>query len=172
MVGSSLSHVGLAIFNPTGFPTQWVLVLSPNELFQGRVMCSTVGMNVNGFQEIWMECAGSPASFNRAATFAGVIHIAVLTQPIEVVQAEIKSKGIISTKSANPAYTDQYVLQALKCIGDRRFGPSSLLSREKELYEAIQARIPILNQSPQTTSSFPVTSIPLGGVRFGKLEWH
>ena len=168
MVRTSLSHVGLAIFNPTGFPTQWVLVLSPNEYFQGRVLCSTVGLNVNGWQEIWTECPSSPASFNRAATFAGVIHIEVLTQPIEVVQAEIKSKGIISTKSANPAYTDQYVLQALKCIGDRRFGPSGFLSKEKEIYDAIQARIPTLNRSPRTTTTFPVVSIPLDGVRFGR----
>ncbi len=167
MVGS-ISHVGLAIFNPVGFPTQWVLVLSPNELFQGRVLCSTVGTTVNGWQEIWMECEHSPASFNRAATFAGVIHIAVLTQPVEVVHSEIKSKGIVSTKSANPAYTDQYVLQALRRIGDRRFGPSNFLSREKELYGAIQARIPLLNQSPRTSCTFPIASLSLDGVRVGR----
>jgi hypothetical protein len=172
MVGSVISHVGLAIFNPAGFPTQWVLVLSANELFQGRVICSTVGTTVNGWQEIWMECDHSPASFNRAATFAGVIHIAVLTQPMEFVHAEIKSKGVVSTKIANPAYTDQYVLQTLRRIGDRRFGPSSFLSREKELYEAIKARIPLLNQSPRTNSSFPVASLSLDGVRVGKLQWH
>lgn len=166
----SMSHVGLAIFNPIGFPTQWVLVLSANELFEGRVLCSTVGMTVNGWQEISMECTSSPATFNRAAMFAGVIHIEVLTQPMEVVEYEIKSKSIVSAKNANPAYTDQYVLKALRCIGDKRFGPSSFLSREKEVNEAIQARIPILNQSARTTSSFPIVSIPLGGVRFGRLE--
>jgi hypothetical protein len=168
MVGSTISHVGLAIFNPTGFPTQWVLVLSANELFQGRVLCSTVGTTVNGWQEIWMECDYSPASFNRAATFAGVIHIEVLTVPMEVVHSEIKSKGVVSTKNANPAYTDQYVLQALKRIGDRRFGQGSLLAREKELYEAIRARIPLLNQSPRNSSSFPIVSLSLAGVRFGR----
>lgn len=162
-----ISHVGLAIFNPTGFPTQWVLVLSSNELFQGRVVCSTVGVNVNGWQEIWTECDYSPASFNRAATFAGVVHIAELTKPMETVHAEIKSKGIV----LNPAYTDRYVLQALRRIGDRRYGPS-ILSREKELNEAIQARIHILNQSPRTTTSFPIVSISLDGVRFGKSQWH
>jgi hypothetical protein len=167
MVRPAISHVGLAIFNPTGFPTQWVLVLSPNELFQGRVLCSTVGINVNGWQEIWMECDRSPSSFNRAATFAGVIHIAVLDQPMEFVHSQIKSSGVVSMKDANPAYTDKYVLQALKRIGDRRLGPDSLLSREKELYEEIQARIPILNRSPRTPASFPVVSIPLAGVRFG-----
>lgn len=73
---SAISHVRLAIFNPAGFSTQWVPVLSANELFQCRVFCSTVGATVNGWQEIWMECDSSPASFNRAATFAGVIHVA------------------------------------------------------------------------------------------------
>ncbi len=169
---SAISHVGLAIFNPAGYPTQWVLVLSPNELFQGRVLCSTIGMNVNGWQEIWMECDSSPAGFNRAAAFAGVIHIEVLTVPMDVVHSEIKTKGVISTKSANPAYTDQYVLQALRRIGDRRFGPSSLLSKEKELHEAIQARIPLLNQYPRTDSTFPVASITLDGVRVAKSKWR
>lgn len=172
MVGRGISHVGLAIFNPTSFPTQWVLVLSANELFQGRVICSTVGMSVNGWQEIWAECNHSPASFNRAAIFSGVIHIAVLTQPMEFVHAEIKSRGLVSTKDGNPVYTDQYVLHALRRIGDRRFGLSSILSREKELNEAIQARIPILNQSPRTPSSFPIVSISLDGVRYGKSEWY
>src|SRR5258708_36381074 len=117
------SHVGLALFNPTGFPTQWVLVLSTNELFEGRVMCGTVGVSVNGWRGFWMECDCSPASFNRAATFVGVIHIAALTAPMDVVYSEIRSSGVIST---NPAYTDRYVLQALRRIGDRGFGPSSL----------------------------------------------
>src|SRR5712675_648240 len=104
MYGSthSRSHVGIAIFNPEGFPTQWVLVLSPNKSFQGRVLCSTVGTTVNGWQEIWMECDRSPASFNRAATFAGVIHIDELTVPMELVRSEIKSTGSVST-IANPA---------------------------------------------------------------------
>ena len=115
-----------------------------------------------------MECEQSPASFNPAATFVGVIHIAVLPQPMEVVHSEIKSKGIVSTKNFNPAYTDQYVLQALRRIGDKCFGQSSFLSRERELYEAIQARIPLLNQSPRTSSTFPIASLSLAGVRVGK----
>jgi len=172
MVGRGISHVGLAIFNPASFPTQWVLVLSAHELFQGKVMCSTVWMSVNGWQEIWMECDNSPASFNRAATFAGVIHIAVLTQPMEFVHSEIKNNGIVSAKQANPAYTDQYVLQALRRIGDRRFGPSSLLSREKELNEGLRSRIPLLNRYPHTSSSFPVASLSQDGVRFGKSQWR
>jgi hypothetical protein len=162
------THVGLAIFNPAGFPTQWVLVLSANELFQGRVLCSTAGMTVNGRQEISLECEYSPASFNLAATFAGVIHIARLTQSMEVVYSDIKSKGTVSTKNLNPAYTDRYVLQALRRIGDRYFGLSSFLSRERELYEAIQARIPLLNQSPCTSSTFPIASLSLAEVRVGK----
>lgn len=168
MVCGIISHVGLAIFNPSGFPTQWVLAISENELFEGRVFCSTVGTTVNGWQEIWVECESSPATFNLSATFAGVIHIAVLTVPMKVVLSEIKSKGLISTKNANPAYTDQYVLQALRRIGDRRFGPSNPLSREKELNEAIQARIPLLNHPSLTASTFPIVSISLDGVRIGR----
>lgn len=164
MVGS---HVGLAIFNPRSFPTQWVLVLSTNELFQGRVICSTVGTTVNGWREIWMECECSPASFNRSAPFGGVVHLAVLTQPMEVVQSHIKSNEI---GSKNPAYTDQYVLQTLRRIGNRGFEPSGLLSREKELYDAIQARIAILDQFRCTNSTFPVASLSLDGVRVGKVQ--
>jgi hypothetical protein len=160
-----VSHVGLAIFNPAGFPTQWVLVLSRNELFQGRVLCSTVGTTVNGWQQICMECEHSPASFNRAATFAGVIHIAALPEKMDVIHSDIKSKGIVST---NPAYTDRYALQALRRIGDKLFGPSSFLSKEKELYEAIRARVPLLIQSRCTSPSFPIASLSLDGVRVGK----
>ncbi|KAF8497923.1 hypothetical protein F5888DRAFT_264101 [Russula emetica] len=163
---TSRSHLGLAIFNPTDFPTQWVLVLSANELFQGRVLCSTIGMTVNGWKEIWTECEYSPASFNPAATFAGVIHIDMLTVPMEHVRSEIQFKGNVS--HVNPTYTDKYVLQVLRIIGDRGFGFSSF-SREKELYEAIQSRIPVLNKSSRSNSLFPVASLSLDGVRFGKI---
>jgi hypothetical protein len=170
MVSRYLSHVGLAMFNHTGFPTQWVLVISTNEMFKGRVLCGTVGMTVNGYQEIWTECDGSPAFFNRAATFAGVLHVAALGHSVEAVHAAIKSEGIVMR--ANPAYTDQYVLQVIGCIGNRYFGSSSLLCREKEFYETIQACIPILNRAPRTTSSFPVVSVPQGGIHLGKLKRH
>jgi len=170
MVGSPSSHVGLAVFNPAGHPTQWVLVLSADELFQGRVLCSTVCTSVNGWQEVWMECKHSAVSFNRAATFVGVIHIAVLTRSMDNVYSEIKSKGIVSTRNANPAYTDQYVMQALRRIGDKRFGPSNFLSREKEVYEALQARIPLLKQNRYNSPLFPVASLSLDGVRVGGPE--
>jgi hypothetical protein len=164
----SASHVGLAIFNPNSFPTQWVLVLSANESFQGRVICSTVCMSVNGWQEVWMECESSPASFNRSATFAGVIHIAMLNRPMEHVYSEIKSNGVAN----NPVYTDKYVMQALRRINDRRFAPSNFLFRDtKELYEALKARISLLNHSPRMGSSFPIASLSLDGVRFGASEW-
>jgi hypothetical protein len=155
----SLSHVGLAIFNPPGYPTQWVLVLSADELFQGRVLCGTIGMTVNGWQEIWTTCDDSPASFNRAARFAGVIHVARLTVPVERVHSEIRSKGLISKKS-DPTYTDQYVLQALGSISNRNFcfGPSSICN-EKELNKAIQARVPLLYQYSRVDSSFPIVSL-------------
>jgi hypothetical protein len=164
------SHVGLAIFNPPGFPTQWVLVLSATNTFQGRVLCSTVGMSVNGWQEIWMECESSPASFNRAATFAGVLYVEGLIHPVEAVHAAILSEGIISAMDTNPAYTDQYVMKALRRIGDRYFGTSSLLSREKDLYEAIRACVNILVRTPRTIPSFPVVTIPQGGLHFGTLK--
>jgi hypothetical protein len=164
MVGP-ICHVGLAIFNLAGFPTQWVLVLSANEFFQGHVLCSTVGTTVNGCQEIWMECECSPASFNRTATFAGVIYVAQLAHSMELVHSEIRCKGMVST---NPAYTDRYVLQALRRIGEKYFGHSSFLSREKELYEAIKARAPLLHQLPCNNSSFPIASLSLDGVRAGK----
>jgi hypothetical protein len=164
-----ISHVGLAIFNHSRYPTQWVLVLSANEFFQGRVLCSTVSTTVNGWQEIWTECEYSPASFNRSATFVGVIHIAQLTESMEHVYYEIRYKGMVS---ANPAQTDRYVLQALGRIGNAYFGAPSLLSREKELYEVIKARIPLLNRFPRTNSPFPVTSLSPEGVRVGKARWH
>jgi hypothetical protein len=167
MVGP-ICHVGLAIFNIAGFPTQWVLVLAANELFQGRVLCGTVGTTVNGWQEIWMECEYSPASFNRTATLAGVIHIAQLAHSMEHVHSEIRCKGVVST---NPAYTDRYVLQALRRIGDKYFGQSSLLSRERDLYDAIKSRVPLLHQLPCNNSSFPVASLSLDGVRVGKAQW-
>ena len=112
-----------------------------------------------------MECEHSPTSFNPTATFAGVIHIAKLEQPIELVLSGIRCRGTVST---NPACTDRYVLQALRRIGDAFFGSSSFLSRERELYEAIKARIPLLNQIPSTNSSFPIVSLSPDGVRVGK----
>ena len=164
-MSGSICHIGLAIFNPARFPTQWVLVLSANEFFQGRALCGSVDTTVNGWQEIWMECEYSPALFNDTATFAGVIHIARLDQSIELVHSGISCKGSGST---NPAYTDRYVLQALRRIGDAYLGASSLLSRERELYEAIKARIPLLNQIPCTNSSFPIASLSPDGVLVGK----
>jgi hypothetical protein len=164
-----ISHVGLAIFNLSRFPTQWVLVLSANEFFQGRVLCGTVSTTVNGWQETWTECEQSPASFNRSATFAGVIYIAQLTESMELVYSGIRCKGMVP---ANPAHTDKYVLQALRRIGDAYFGAPNLLSREKELYEAIKKRIPLLNQFPCADSPFPVASLLPDGVRIGKAQWH
>ena len=164
-----ISHVGLAIFNLSRFPTQWVLVLSGNEFFQGRVLCGTVSKTVDGWQEIWTECEHSPASFNCSATFAGVIYIARLTASMELVYSEIRRKG---TVSVNPASTDRYVLQALRRIGDAYFGAPSLLSREKELYEVIKTRIPLLNRFPCTNSPFPVETLLPDGVRIGKAQWH
>jgi len=176
MVGT-ISHVGLAIFNPPNFPTQWVLALCNNELFQGPVLCSTVGMGVNGWQEFWVDCDWSPVSFNRAATFVGVIHIAVLTVPMARVHSEFLSKGVLSKKDDNPAYTDRYVLQALKRIGERRFGNSSILTKEEELSRTIRAQIPVLiqNQRPPASHSYPIVFLPdsgFGGVRFAKSRWN
>ena len=74
--------------------------------------------------------------------------------------------------SANQAHTDLYVLQALRRIGDAYFGAPSLLSREKELYEVIKARIPLLNRFPCTNSPFPVASLSPERVRAGKAQWH
>ena len=164
----SISHVGLAIFNPKSFPTQWVLVLSPNETFQGRVICSTVCPTVNGWQEVWVECDPSPASFNRSAAFAGVIHIAVLDRSMDFVYSEIKSKGIVN----DPVYTDRYVMKALGRINDICHTSSSILLRDgKELYEALRARIPLLTRYTQMGSSFPIASLSLDGVRFGSPTW-
>ena len=146
-----------------------MLVLSANEYFQGRVLCSTVSTTVNGSREIWTECEHSPASFSRSATFAGAIYIARLTGSVELVYSEIICKGMVS---ANPAHTDRYVLHALRRIGDAYFGTSSHLSRKKEFFEVIKARIPLLNRFPSTNSPFPVTSLLPDGVRVGKAQWH
>jgi hypothetical protein len=175
MVTSAISHVGIAIFNVPNFPTQWVLALCDNELFQGRVLCSTVGMSVEGWQEFWVECDWSPVSFNRAATFVGVIHIAVLTVPMQRVHAEFLQKGTLSKSDDNPAYTDRYVLRALKRIGERRFGESSLLTKEQELSKAVREQIPtLLKNHPPGTHSYPVAFLAqsgLGGVRVAKSRW-
>ena len=169
----TISHVGIAIFNPPGFPTQWVLALCNNELFQGRVLCSTVGINVDGWYEFWVDCDWSPISFNRAATFVGVVHIAVLNVPMETVHAEFLSRGTLSVSDDNPAYTDRYVLRALRRIGERRFGPESLLAKEHELGKAVRAKIGDLvkHQYPPASHSYPVASLSLGEVREGKVRW-
>ena len=169
----TISHVGIAIFNPPGFPTQWVLALCNNELFQGRVLCSTVGINVNGWYEFWVECDWSPVSFNRAAMFVGVVHIAVLNVPMETIHAEFLSRGTLSVSNDNPAYTDRYVLRALRRIGERRFGPASLLTKEQELGKAVRAKIADLvkHQCPPASHSYPVASLSLGEVREGKVRW-
>jgi hypothetical protein len=174
----ALSHVGLAIFNVPNFPTQWVLVLCNNELFQGHVLCSTVGMNVDGWQEFWVECDWSPISFNRAATFVGVVHVAVLSVSMERVHSEFLAKGTLSKTDDNPAYTDRYVLRALKRIGEKRFGDDSILTKEEQLSKVVREKIPLLlqNQSPPSTHTYPVAFLPqsgISGVRVGKSSrWH
>jgi hypothetical protein len=172
MVTSAISHVGLAIFNMPNFPTQWVLTLSANELFQGRVLCSTVGINVDGWQEFWMECDCSPSSFNRAAVFVGVVHVAVLTVPMDYVRSEFLRKGTLSKTDDNPAYTDRYVLRALKRIGEKRFGDTSILTKEEELSKAVREKIRLLeNQYPPSSHTYPVAFLAqsgISGVRMAK----
>lgn len=166
MVCGPISHVGIALFNPPGFPTQWVLAFSNSELFQGRVWCTTLGLSVNGLQEHWVDCEWSPVSFNRTATFIGVVHVAVLARPMESVRSELSARGSLLVGGDNPAYTDRFVLGALKRIGERRFGNTSIiLTKEEELGKAVRASIHVLlgHQYPPGSHSFPVAFVQMGG---------
>jgi hypothetical protein len=176
MVCAPISHVGIALFNTPGYPTQWVLALSNCDLFQGRVYCTSLGLSVNGLQEHWVDCERSPASFNRTATFLGVIHVAMLARSMESVRSEFSAKGSLLVGGEDLAHTDRFVLGALKRIGERRLGNSSiLLTKEEELGKAVRATIQALfrHQYPPGSNSFPVASLQMGGscqVRQAKLS--
>ena len=88
---------------------------------------------------------------------------------MELVYSKIRCKDMVS---ANPAHTDGYVLHALRRIGDGYFGAPNLLSKEKELYEVIKTRLPLLKRFPSTNLPFPVASLLPDGVRIGKAQWH
>lgn len=166
----STSHVGIALFSTPGFPLQWVLALCDNELFQGRVLCTAVTLNVNGLQEHWKDCNPSLISFNRTATFVGVVRIAVLTQPMEIVQSELKTKCIRLMNDTNQALSDLFVLRTLWLMG-KRFAPSSFLTKGEELERAIRAKIAVLlnHQCPPGSRFFPVINVEMGTICQAKL---
>jgi hypothetical protein len=165
-MSSSTSHVGVAIFHHPGFPTRWVLVISADDLFQGRVFCSSLMLSVNGPKQMWLERNSSPLYFTHTGVFAGVIHIAALPVPMESVLSELHLVDLTTT-SADPAQTDQYVLQCLSHIGYKYLGPFNLCMVKETLREAIRARIPLLNYCP-STGFYHVASLSLDGVRVGK----
>ena len=54
----------------------------------------------------------------------------------------------------NPAYTDRYVLRALRRIGESRFGPADYIMKGQELGEAVRAKMLIsssINTGPRPT---------------------
>jgi hypothetical protein len=76
-------HIGVAFYNFPGFPPQWVLVLSENRRFEGKVWCNSAIETVEGWCRSSKKCNPSLASFDPTAMLSGVVHIGNSWMPMK-----------------------------------------------------------------------------------------
>jgi hypothetical protein len=76
------SHVGVAFYNFPGFPPQWVLVLSENRRFEGKVWCNSAIETVDGWRESSKKCTRSLAALDPTTVLSGVVHVGSSPVPV------------------------------------------------------------------------------------------
>jgi hypothetical protein len=91
-----VSHVGVAFYTVPRFPTQWAVVLSQSQQFEGEVWCSTIIETTNGCTAFWKHLDWSPSRLDPMAFFSGVIWVANSTYSVSKLQNCIPLGRIIA----------------------------------------------------------------------------
>lgn len=177
---SSPCHIGIAFYTyPTSVTQcQWVLVLSENPLFEGKVWCNTVIETVNGWGAHWAPCDWSPAAFNPTALFSGVVYVAQASAPMNSIKAVIASENRCSELDRFKVHgsgdiswgTEKYIILALWRLSFREERYICLHVFDLAgLANQIEFCLAVLRDSQQTIAgkSYPVVSFS-GGVSFGR----
>ena len=171
-------HIGIAFYTYPTAVTQWVLVLSENPLFEGKVWCNTVIETVNGWGTQWAPCDWSPAAFSPTALFSGVVHIAQARAPMNSIKAVIASDNRSSEldrfkvhgSGDIPWGTEKYIILALwrLSLREERFILLHVFDMAG-LANQVQFRHTVLRDSQQTIPGnlYPVVSSS-GRVSFGR----
>ncbi|KAI0300684.1 hypothetical protein B0F90DRAFT_1817442 [Multifurca ochricompacta] len=174
---SSTCHIGVAFYSHPAFPTQWVLVLSDNPLFEGHVWCSTAVETVNGWGASWTPCDSSPSAFNQIALFSGIVHVTRVSMTMNKMQTSISKSNLASEVDRFevqgdediPYDTERYVVLALLRLCEGR--SISLPKLEpKSLGNYIRGRFPDVEeaQRPAVSNMYPVVSLESGKVSYGR----
>jgi hypothetical protein len=171
-------HIGIAFYTYPISVMQWVLVLSDNPLFEGKVWCSTVIETVNGWEAHWAPCDWSPATFSRTALFSGVVHVAQASAPMNSIKAVIASDNRSSEfdrfevhgSGDIPWGTKKYIILALwrLSLRDERFICLHVFDMAG-LANQIEFCLTVLRDVQQTNAGnlYPIVSLS-SGVSFGR----
>jgi hypothetical protein len=171
-----VSHVGVAFHTVPGFPTQWSIVFSQSQQFEGEVWCATIIETTNGRTSVWTHLDWSPSRLDLMALFSGVVWITESTHSVNVLQNSVHLRGIISEiDSSNPYVwndigrdSEKFVSLVLWSIFQKRYVnlpekvPSILiLSIRRYLYDLQAAGRP-------DQESYPVLSIKTGKTTYAR----
>ncbi|KAI0287763.1 hypothetical protein BC826DRAFT_1108192 [Russula brevipes] len=173
-------HIGVAFYHVPGFATQWVLVLSHDQLFQGKVWCSTAIKSVNGWRESRKICRPSLAAFDPIARLSGVVHVARSQMSMRFLVASVSEYEIVSEAEAeagqslasNPDIPERYVVQILLLLYRKR----SLKLPVRDpivLANLIRGGLPVLQsaQHPPMSNTFPVVHLAKCEAFHGRLRF-
>jgi len=171
-------HVGIAFYTHPTSVTQWVLVLSENPLFEGKVWCSTAIETVNGWGAYWAPCDWSPATFKPTTLFSGVVYVTQASAPMNNIKAVIASDNRSSEldrfqvhdSGDTPWGTDKYIILALwrLSLREERFIRLHFFDMA-DLANQVEFCLPVLRGARQTITGnvYPVVSLNSGNVSFG-----
>lgn len=171
--------VGVAFHQVPEYPTQWCLVLSQSQRFEGKVWCGSINETTKGRGTEWRHLDWSPSRLLPMGFFLGVIAIAQSSQSVTVVQDSVPMQSILSEvigSSQSPTWEDigcdseKFVGLALKHLCER--GLINLPGTDRAtLPNLIRGRIPTLQdaQRPQR-GSYPVVALKTGKITFARAK--
>jgi hypothetical protein len=161
------SHVGVAFYNFPGFPPQWVLVLSENRRFKGKVWCNSAIETVDGWRESSKKCTQSLAALDPMALLSGVVHIGCSPVPVRKllgavskcrVPSEAGHDSLVSDSDMPVKYVTRVLLQLCKGRSLRLPTLDTIV-----LADMIRERASVLRkkaeQNPTMDNKFPVVRL-------------
>lgn len=159
------SHVGVAFYTFPGFPPQWVLVLSENRRYKGKVWCNSVIETVDGWRKSSKKCTQSLAALDPMALLSGVVHVACSPMPIKKLQGAV-SKCRIAAEAGQELVPDsdmpeKYVTGALLHLCRGRSLKLPTLDRIvlADMVRERAAGLWKLEQNPTVDNKFPVVRL-------------
>jgi hypothetical protein len=174
----SACHVGVAFHTVPGFPTQWSVVLSQSQRFEGKVWCTTISETTNGRGTFWKHLDWSPSRLDPMALFSGVIWVAKSTYAVSTLQNWVSSECIIPGKndSESPTWDDigrdseEFAGLVLLRIFE---GGYILLpdAHPPTLTSLIRDRLPDLQAAERPDrGSYPILSIDTGKITYARAK--